>query len=60
MDEGALNAFIEDRDILTEVQKGMADKRTPNIDLAIDAGALRFRRLVDRRIGEERAALEAS
>jgi vanillate O-demethylase monooxygenase subunit len=56
MDEGALNAFLEDRDILTEVQKGMANRKTPNIDLAIDAGALRFRRLVDRRIAAEQSA----
>ena len=37
-------AFAEDRAILAAVHKGMADKRTPNIDLRIDAGPLRFRR----------------
>jgi phenylpropionate dioxygenase-like ring-hydroxylating dioxygenase large terminal subunit len=58
MDDGALKAFLEDRDILVEVQKGMANKKTPNIDLAIDAGALRFRRLVDRRIAAEQASAQ--
>src|SRR5690606_5893002 len=53
MDHGALNAFIEDRDVLVEVQKGMDNKKTPNIDLSIDVGALRFRRLVERRVAAE-------
>ena len=37
-------AFEEDRVILGAVHKGMANKRTPNIDLRIDNGPLRFRR----------------
>lgn len=56
MDEGALRAFIEDRDILEEVQKGMDNRKTPHIDLGLDAGALRFRRLVERRTAASQAA----
>jgi len=42
--ESVRAAFAEDRAILAAVHKGMAEKRTPNIDLRIDAGPLRFRR----------------
>ncbi len=41
---GARRAFEEDRVILEAVHKGMVHKITPNLDLALDAGALRFRR----------------
>ena len=37
MFEAAKIAFIEDRDILVEVHKGMKNKRTRNINLGIDA-----------------------
>ena len=53
MDEGALNAFLEDRDILTSVQIGMHEAQTPHLDLGLDAGALRFRRALERRIAAE-------
>jgi vanillate O-demethylase monooxygenase subunit len=46
-------AFEEDRLVLNAVQKGMSEKRTPNIDLAIDAGPLRFRRRVQQMIEAE-------
>lgn len=49
-------AFSEDRAILTAVNAGMADKRTPNIDLASDSGPLRFRRVLDKLIAQEQAA----
>jgi vanillate O-demethylase monooxygenase subunit len=49
------HAFEEDRAVLTEVQKGMSDKRTPHIDLPIDAGQLRFRRRLEAMIAEEQA-----
>lgn len=49
---GAKVAFEEDRVILEAVQVGMDTKTTPHLDLALDAGALRFRRglqaLIDR------------
>ena len=42
MFEAAKIAFIEDRDILVEVHKGMKNKRTRNINLGIDAGSVAF------------------
>lgn len=42
--DSARVAFEEDRVILSAVHKGMANKRTPNIDRCIDNGPLRFRR----------------
>ena len=53
MFEGAKTAFIEDRDILVEVHRGMKESRTKHINLGIDAGALRFRKMVERRIEDE-------
>ena len=50
MFELAKIAFIEDRDILVEVHKGMKNKRTQNINLGIDAGAMRFRKMLEKRI----------
>ena len=37
-------AFDEDRAVLTAVHLGLANKRTPNLDLKIDVGPMRFRR----------------
>lgn len=51
-------AFEEDRAVLAAVHKKMAAKRTPNLDLKIDAGPLRFRRRLQQMIeaeGEARA-----
>ena len=48
-------AFNEDREILTEVQKGMSEKTTRNVDLAIDAGPLLFRRRLQKLIDAEQA-----
>jgi len=50
MFEAAKIAFIEDRDILVEVHKGMKYKRSRNINLGIDAGSMRFRKLIEKRI----------
>ncbi|MDW3183133.1 aromatic ring-hydroxylating dioxygenase subunit alpha [Roseobacter sp.] len=55
MSEDVQHAFEEDRAILNAVQKGMANKRTPHIDLPIDGGQLRFRRQLQAMINEERA-----
>jgi Vanillate O-demethylase oxygenase C-terminal domain len=53
--DGARVAFEEDRRVLEAVHRGMANKSTPNINLALDAGSLRFRReltaLIDREQG---------
>jgi vanillate O-demethylase monooxygenase subunit len=54
---GARAAFEEDRRVLEAVHRGMADKSTPNINLALDAGALRFRRELQALIERERAPL---
>lgn len=54
MFEGAKTAFIEDRDILVDVHRGMKNKRTKNINLGIDAGAMRFRKMIEKRIIQEK------
>ncbi len=46
-------AFEEDRVILNAVQKGMDDMRTPNLDLAIDLGPLRFRQRLRKMVEAE-------
>lgn len=53
-------AFDEDRAVLTAVHKGMANKRTPNLDLKIDVGPLRFRRNLARMIEAEATARAAA
>ncbi len=52
-------AFSEDRAILQAVHKGMARKRTPNLDLKIDVGQLRFRRRLAQMIEAEASAGDA-
>jgi vanillate O-demethylase monooxygenase subunit len=47
-------AFEEDRVILEAVHRGIAQQRTPHINLPIDAGPLRFRRRVAEMIEAER------
>jgi len=47
---GAKMAFEEDREVLTYVQKGMKEPKTSFINLGLDAGATRFRKMVSRRI----------
>jgi phenylpropionate dioxygenase-like ring-hydroxylating dioxygenase large terminal subunit len=46
-------AFLEDKAVLEAVQLGMDNKLTPNLDLKIDAGPLRFRRRLAAMIAEE-------
>jgi hypothetical protein len=48
-------AFEEDRAVLSAVHKGIANKRTPNLDLKIDVGPLRFRRNLTKLIEAEQA-----
>ena len=50
------HAFEEDRAVLNEVQIGMAEKTTPNIDLDIDGGQLRFRRQLEFMITQEQSS----
>jgi vanillate O-demethylase monooxygenase subunit len=56
--EDVRHAFEEDRVILTAVHAGMANRRTPNLDLPLDAGPLRFRRSLQRLIEAETPAPE--
>lgn len=60
MNAGAVMAFNEDKVVLEAVHKGMANKATPNIDMALDLGAKTFRRLLDRRIKAEQTEPEAA
>jgi hypothetical protein len=53
MSEDVQQAFEEDRAVLNAVQKGMAEKTSPHIDLPIDGGQLRFRRQLEAMISEE-------
>ena len=53
MTEDVQHAFEEDRAVLNEVQKGMSNKTSPNIDLPIDGGQLRFSRQLQAMINEE-------
>ncbi len=56
MNEGARMAFEEDRDVLVAVHAGMNNRKTPNIDLGLDAGAKLFRKSLETLIGAEQKA----
>ena len=56
MNRGARMAFEEDRNVLVEVHKGMANPASPHIDLGLDAGAKLFRLHLQRLIDAENAA----
>lgn len=53
MFEGAVMAFTEDKDVLEEVQTGMANRKTPYLNLGLDMGAMRFRRKVAQKLASE-------
>ena len=53
MNDGARMAFEEDRAILTEVDRGMHNRQTPNIDLRLDAGSKLFRKQLQQQIDSE-------
>ena len=55
-DEDVRHAFAEDRVVLAAVHQGMANKCSPNIDLASDSGPLRFRRNLAKLIAQEQPA----
>jgi vanillate O-demethylase monooxygenase subunit len=44
---------MEDKAVLEACQRGLANPRVRPIDLAIDAGPLRFRRLLDKLMERE-------
>lgn len=56
LNDGARMAFNEDRGILEAVHIGMQEQTTPNIDLGLDAGSMRFRKMLDQAIAAEQAA----
>jgi len=53
INEGAVAAFNEDREILEAVQVGMDGKNTRNINLGIDAASLKYRKLLSTFIANE-------
>jgi vanillate O-demethylase monooxygenase subunit len=53
---GATMAFNEDKAVLEAVHQGMKTARTPYINLGLDAAAMRFRKMVERRIAAETVA----
>lgn len=58
--EGARTAFLEDKEILEAVHIGIAGQSGRHINLAIDAGAIRFRHLLQQRIERERQSASDS
>ena len=60
MNDGARMAFIEDKEVLEEVHKGMKNAKTPHIDLGLDAGAKIYRRVLDRAIEAETTVTESA
>ncbi|MBT5218906.1 MAG: aromatic ring-hydroxylating dioxygenase subunit alpha [Woeseia sp.] len=56
INDGAVQAFNEDRDILEAVHIGMNNMASPNINLGLDAGSLHFRRTLAKAIAAEQNA----
>ena len=54
MFEGAKMAFKEDQEVLEYVQKGMDHRKSGYLNLALDAGAMRFRAKVAKAIKGDR------
>lgn len=50
---GATMAFNEDKTVLEAVHTGMKHRKTPYMNLGLDAGAMRFRAKVDKSIASE-------
>lgn len=53
MFQGATQAFHEDKEVLEAVHQGMKHRRNPYLNLGLDAGAMRFRAKLDRKITAE-------
>ena len=56
LNDGAVTAFNEDREILEAVHAGMKNTTTPKLDLALDAGSLRYRKILDGIISKEKVS----
>lgn len=54
LNDGARNAFEEDRVILEAVEIGMGDKQRPSLDLRLDLGARKFRKKLNALVKEEK------
>ena len=59
MFEGAKMAFNEDKAILEAVHEGMRNPRSPYMNLGLDAGAMRFRSKLEKRIAAEQSSAKA-
>ena len=57
LNEGARGAFEEDRVVLEAVDRGMSEKKRPNLDLQLDAGSRRFRKKLNALIDAEKASV---
>lgn len=58
LNDGAIMAFNEDREILEAVHKGIKNRTTPKLDLALDEGSLRYRKILDAAIASGQSDLE--
>ena len=58
MFDGATMAFNEDKAVLEAVHIGMTNPKTPFMNLGLDAGAMRFRAKLEKRIKAETSAPE--
>ena len=57
LNDGARNAFEEDRVVLEAVDKGMLEKNRPNLDLRLDIGSKKFRRKLSALIAQEKSSM---
>ena len=48
-----IDAFSEDVVVMEAIHNGMKNKITPNVDLSIDSGSLRGRRILEKMISAE-------
>ena len=55
LNEGAMMAFNEDREVLEAVHTGMNSKISPSLNLGLDAGSAYFRRMLDKAIAAEQS-----
>lgn len=58
MNDGAIMAFNEDKEVLEAVHIKMAEMATPNIDLGLDLGAKTFRMALKKLIDAEQAKVD--
>ncbi len=60
MAKGVRGAFLEDKDVLEACHIGLKSARARTVDLAIDAGPLRFRRMLDKQMAAEQGKAAAA